>query len=93
MPSSLPSRGYGVIVEPGKETIEFETFTCNHNNEMIRVRPGMVNQAPFCLKCSKPICNRCYAEAMKTGECVTFEQRLDKVERLYEFEQAILRAG
>lgn len=79
--SSLPSRGYAVVVEPGKETRERDTFTCNHGNELIFVRSGQVNQAPMCMHCMKPICLRCARIASVTGKCTPFEKKIEEMER------------
>lgn len=81
MGAIIRPQGYLTIVEPGKQTIECDTFTCQHCNALKRVRVGQVNQAPFCLKCMSRICQRCHDVAAQTGECTPFEKKLDEFER------------
>jgi hypothetical protein len=77
----LRAQGYATITDPEKPIVERDTFTCAHGNEIIFVRPGMVNQAPMCLKCMKRICKACAATAHATGECSPFEKKLEELER------------
>lgn len=75
------SRGYGyeTIIEPGKATLEADTFTCCHCNGIVSVRPfAPASEAGgWCARCAKPICGPCADK----GTCRPFEKWLDEVEK------------
>lgn len=77
----LRAQGYAIKVDPDRPTVEFDTFTCAHGNELVRVRTGLVNQAPFCMQCMSRICQKCHDIAAQTGECTPFEKKLEEFER------------
>lgn len=70
-----------VTVEPEKPTIEIDTFTCCHCNKIVRVPVGVVNQAPFCIKCMARTCKSCCAVQSRTVEHMPFEKKLDLYEK------------
>lgn len=78
---SFLAQGYAIITSPDGPAVEFDTFTCGHNNELVRVKVGTVNEAPVCLSCMRRICLKCQREANRTLKCVPFEKKLELIER------------
>lgn len=76
----LKALGYGAISRDGQVVEEFDTFTCAHGNEIVRVAPGMAAQAPFCRSCMKHICLKCQGLARVHG-CVPTELMIMNMER------------
>lgn len=77
----LRPEGYASITEAdGTISQEYDTFTCGHKNEIVRVKVGMVNEAPRCLTCMRRICLSCQREANLTLKCIPFEKRLEAME-------------
>lgn len=84
--------GYGVIVEPGKRDVEFDTVTCCHCGCLIHVRAGTAatvyqvwddllqayrdEPGAGCWHCQKPVCLRCAA----LGTCRPLERQLEEAE-------------
>lgn len=71
-------QGYATITEPGKNTVEMDTFTCGHCNRIVHVKPF---QAPEelgggCRLCMSPICAACAGQ----GGCDPFEKKLERME-------------
>lgn len=65
----------------GKLTRESDSFTCAHGNEIVRVAPGTVDQAPRCLRCMGRICLKCQGIANRTLKCDPIEEKLLRMER------------
>jgi hypothetical protein len=72
---------------------EHNAFTCNHCNGIVVPRTeaqylaaGMdprTIEFGFCLRCMKPICIGCDAEAKRTGVCKPFvDERLPGIEKM-----------
>lgn len=83
--------GYAIIVDPEAPTIEFDTVTCNHCQQVVRVKAGsamtvyymrnaagvLVEEAgAFCRLCMAPICLNCHAR----GVCVPWEKQMEAME-------------
>ena len=77
----MRAEGYASVTEAdGRVSVEYDTFTCGHGNEIVRVKVGTVNQAPMCMQCMTRICLACQAEAVRTMKCTPFEERLKQME-------------
>jgi hypothetical protein len=63
---------------PGAPVVEFDTFTCAHDNRVVIVKHGASPEecGGFCRLCMKAICPECVGKT-----CVPFEKRLDLVEK------------
>lgn len=81
MSKALEAGGQITVTEADGTVRHFDTFTCAHGNEIVKVLPGMISQAPFCRKCMKPICKRCAAIAHNSLEHMPIERWLDAKER------------
>ena len=71
--------GYAVTVEPGKQDVEEDTYTCCHCNSLVFVKPRQdpSEMGGFCTMCMKHICANCANE----GTCTPFERKLEEMER------------
>ena len=71
-------QGYATTVEPGKGTIEEDTFTCGHCNglQFVKPREDPATMGGMCKMCMKLICSTC---AGHPG-CTPFEKRLEAME-------------
>lgn len=77
----LHPQGYAVITQDGRVITEYDTFTCAHGNEIVRVAVGTVSKAPFCQKCNARICKKCAAIAHASLEHVPTEMMIQRMER------------
>lgn len=70
--------GYAITTEPGKRDVEEDTFTCNHCNAVVFLKPMQdpSEMGGFCRMCMKHICGPC---ADKLG-CDPFEKKLERME-------------
>ncbi len=70
--------GYVLIVSPDAPTVEHDTFTCCHCQNVVFVKPKAPasESGGWCARCSKPVCGGCAGK-----ECTPFEKRLEQVER------------
>lgn len=73
------AQGYAVIVEPGKATVERDTFTCAHCNCVVFVEPMQAasDMGGWCMMCAKNTCTSC---AGQLG-CSPFERKIEALER------------
>lgn len=71
--------GYATWTEPGKATVERDSFACAHCNAIVFVEPRQDPAAMggFCRMCMSHICATCAA----TGACEPFERKLEALER------------
>ena len=69
--------GYGLVIGPDGNT-EVDTFTCVHDQRVVRVPPGAspVDCGGWCGRCGAPICLEC----AKLGTCTPFEEKLERYE-------------
>lgn len=90
----LKAEGYSVITEPGKRSLEHDTFTCAHCNAITFTSPGFgkplqvaivgwkgdvrMQDAGFCRLCYRHICPRC--EAKK--ECTPLMKKIEEEEAI-----------
>lgn len=72
------SGGYGVISEPGKKDVEFDSVTCAHCNRVVLIRAGIdpAQLGGFCRACMRHICGPC----ADLGRCTPWERQMDKAE-------------
>lgn len=80
--------GYAIWTDPNKPTIERDSFTCVHCNNIVFVEP---RQAPsdaggWCMQCNKPICQNC----AKDGRCIPFLRKIDQEEAMDRLHRQIL---
>lgn len=77
--------GYALIVGP-EGVVEMDTFTCGHKNHVVHVPPGIDVDliSAICFVCRKRICMSCERERQRTLRCLTFEKRLEIMERVVE---------
>jgi len=68
------SRGYSVMTSPGG-TVEKDTFTCSHCNEIKFLEPGKPAYA-HCTTCDKDICDKPKCNA----GCTPFIKKIEKRE-------------
>jgi hypothetical protein len=70
--------GFGIIVEPDRPTIEFDTVTCAHCNCFFRVKPreDPTNAGGFCRQCMDYLCGPCADK----GTCTPFEKQVEEME-------------
>lgn len=87
------STGYGIVFDPdAKGPFEFDTITCNHCQQIVRIKPGsaatvyyvrdaasgmLVEDAgAFCRVCMAPICLNCH----DSGGCTPWEKKMEEME-------------
>jgi hypothetical protein len=75
------AQGYACIVDPVTGTRETDTFTCNHCQKVVAVKPGAspTDLGGYCGGCSKMICPKCVGKG-----CTPWEKIMDAMERDYE---------
>lgn len=80
-------QGYAYTADPDRGLVERDTFTCNHCQFVVFVRPASdpTDMGGFCRMCMKHICAKCADE----GVCLPFEKKLDQYERANRFHQAV----
>lgn len=63
-------------------SVERDTFTCGHRQEIVHVHPlSKPEDVGFmCKQCMQLICKSCLEELIKTGKCIPFEKRIEKIE-------------
>lgn len=73
------AQGYATISDPDKGMIECDTFTCNHCQQIVFVRPKnrASDDGAMCKMCMQLICQRC----LDDGRCIPFLKKLDIQER------------
>lgn len=71
--------GYGIIVEPGVATVEFDTVQCAHCNRIQHMTPqqSASDMGGWCFRCAQCVCGPCADK----GTCTPFEKKLDMYER------------
>lgn len=81
---SIQGRRKGFLVS---NEIEFETFTCGHNQEVVRVPHGakLEDLGVFCHGCMRPICVDCAAVMAKTLRCDVIEKKQERAEARAKF--------
>jgi hypothetical protein len=72
------AQGYAITTEPGKATVEEDTFTCVHCNSLVFVhaRQDPTDLGGFCRLCMRHICATCADK----GSCDPFERKLERIE-------------
>jgi hypothetical protein len=67
------------VSDPEGPDTRFDTFTCNHCNTVVFVKPMQdpSELGGFCRMCMRHICGPCTAHA----GCIPFEKKLDAMER------------
>jgi hypothetical protein len=70
--------GYMLVTEPGRGSVERDTFTCRHCNTVVVVSPGQdpSSLGGFCTLCDGHVCPMCAGKA-----CEPFEKKLEAAER------------
>ncbi len=73
--------GYATWTGPEGLT-ERDTFTCNHCNGVVFVKPNCpVTEAPdMCRMCMRMVCARCADAQARGGGCVPFERQCEQIE-------------
>lgn len=77
MPIQGRRRGFYVA-----NSIEQETFTCGHNQEVVKVPHGakLEDLGVFCHRCFRPVCIACARVMAMTLRCRPFEVLLERAE-------------
>lgn len=96
----LRPQGYVTVVCDDGRTIERDSITCVHCNQVVMVKPGSAatvyylpqmhgpaQEAPgaYCVTCDKAICLRCEA----LGVCTPLMKRIEQMEAKGRFLQAV----
>jgi len=61
---------------------ELPMATCSHCQRGIIMNPGRTRDRGYCPKCDHYVCDECELVRVSTGECITFKQRMDEVEKI-----------
>lgn len=71
-------QGYAVTNEPGKATVEEDTYTCGHCQFIVAVKPFQdpSDMGGFCRMCMRHICVSC----AESSDCEPFEKKLEAME-------------
>jgi len=69
--------GYAVLIDPDKGIVERDTFTCNHCNTVVYIKPKASPDdfGSMCRLCMKMVCRRC-----ANYGCTPFEKKLEAIE-------------
>ena len=72
------AQGYATITDPDLPLFEADTRTCAHCTRVDHIPSGAdpADVGALCNGCGGLICRRCTMEAYRTGQCVTFQQKL-----------------
>jgi hypothetical protein len=65
--------------EAGRGLYESATYTCNHCQAIVVMNPNRTRERHYCGGCSHIICDGCAAEKARTLQCVTFQQKVDRL--------------
>lgn len=69
--------GNAIIIEPGQQDRERDTFQCPHCGNHVRMKPGLITErGGFCYLCNRPHCG-----GPDCWECVAFERKIEAYER------------
>lgn len=76
---AIQGRRKGFYISNG---VEQETFTCGHNQEVVKVPHGakLEDLGVFCQMCQRPVCMACAAKMAATLKCDPFEEKLARAE-------------
>lgn len=85
--------GYATIVDPDRPTVERDTASCGHCQQVIFTKPGSAatvylifdraswrwreEAGAFCRVCMRPVCLACHDQ----GRCTPWERRIEAAER------------
>jgi len=62
---------------------ELPIATCSHCQRGVVMNPGRTRERAYCPKCDHYVCDDCEAARVANGgECKTFKQRMDEVEKI-----------
>lgn len=88
---SARATGYAYVVDPDGPRLEFDTVTCAHCQQVVRVKAGTAatvyfvrrptgelaeEGGAFCRVCMRAICLNCH----ETGRCTPWERRMERSE-------------
>lgn len=91
-----------MIIDPSRPTVEIDTITCSHCNDVKCLAPanlGFEGSAPGdtsdrrptiddiakkCMGCMRWICRRCTKAQADGAGCVTYERKVDEMERAFQ---------
>jgi hypothetical protein len=62
----------------GKGRKEFDTFTCNHCEQVFMKNPWRGRERGWCRFCDKYLCDPCQARLVATGVCKPFKQLVNE---------------
>lgn len=70
--------GQVTIVDPNAPTLQADTFTCKHCQQIVMVQPlkDPSESGGFCRICWGLICKKCVAK----GECTPWERQMEEME-------------
>lgn len=76
------SQGYATITWDDGRVQEFDTFTCNHCQRIVHVKPKCdpADLGGYCKICERLICAPCQQSMMKGNGCVPWEKQMEKIE-------------
>jgi hypothetical protein len=68
----------GLPAGAGRGLFEAPTYTCRHCQAVVVMNPNRSRERAYCRGCDHLICDGCGAERARTGECKTFNQKVDE---------------
>ncbi len=77
LPDELAIPG-GLPAGVGRGCNELSTITCSHCQYVMIQNPLRTRERGYCPKCDHYVCDRCNLSRILTGECKTFNQRIEE---------------
>jgi len=68
----------GLPLGSGKGLFEAPSFTCKHCQSVVVMNPNRQRERAYCRGCDHLLCDACGAERALTGQCKTFDQKIDE---------------
>jgi hypothetical protein len=64
----------------GRGKQEFNTYTCNHCEQVFLENPWRARERGWCRFCDKYLCDPCQARLTATGVCKPFKRLLEEIQ-------------
>jgi len=77
----------------GRGVQEMATTTCSHCQAIVIMNPLRTRERAYCPKCDHYVCDRCHAVRVATGECKTWNQRIEEAHEEVIRKEGLIKIG